>query len=174
MKKTLLAFGLATLCLVACEKNTNEVKSDNNNTANNTAKEQEVAQKTSSNADAPKAIIKFETENYNFGNVNEGEKVKYAYKFKNEGKTPLIIESAKPSCGCTVPTFPKDPIPPGGTGEIVAEFDSQGRPGETHKTITITANTEPTTTVLNLKGFVKGKNPVNEDLNKLKGPLRNQ
>lgn len=172
MKKKILAFSLFAFCFVACEKNTNETKSDaNTNTANAVGSSKEAKE---NNENTPKAIIKFETENYDFGSINEGEKVKYAYKFKNEGKNPLIIESAKPSCGCTVPTFPKDPIPPGGTGEIVAEFDSQGRPGETQKTITITANTEPTTTVLNLKGFVKSNNPQNEDLNKMKGPLRNQ
>ena len=173
MKRRFLALGLATLCLVACEKNANETQS-NANTVNGvgTSQSSEVAKKTSN--DAPKAVIKFETENYNFGTVDEGTKVKYAYKFKNEGKNPLIIESANASCGCTVPTYSKDPIPPGGTGEIVAEFDSQGRPGDASKTITITANTEPTTTVLNIKGFVKGKNPQNEELNKMRGPLRNQ
>ncbi|MFN3315363.1 MAG: DUF1573 domain-containing protein [Raineya sp.] len=172
MKKKILAFSFSALCLIACEKNTNETKSGaNTNSVNSVSNSEEVKEK---NENAPKAVIKFETENYDFGNINEGEKVKYAYKFKNEGKNPLIIESAKPSCGCTVPTFPKDPIPPGGTGEIIAEFDSQGRPGETQKTITITANTEPTTTVLNLKGFVKSKNPQNEEVTKMKGPLRNQ
>lgn len=176
MKKRFLVFGLATLCLIACEKNSGETKSGANANAVGNVKNLEDKGKSNEaeKKDAPKAVIKFETENYNFGTVEEGTKVKYAYKFKNEGKNPLIIESANASCGCTVPTYSKEPIPPGGTGEIVAEFDSQGRPGETNKTITVTSNTEPSTTVLNIKGFVKGKNPQNEDLNKMKGPLRNQ
>jgi hypothetical protein len=172
MKKTFLTLCLATIFLLACEKNANETKSEtNSNGASSVSNTTETSEK---GKETQKAIIKFEKEIHDFGTIEEGKKVVHAYKFKNEGKNPLIIESAKPSCGCTVPTFPKDPIPPGGTGEIVAEFDSQGRPGEANKTITITANTEPTTTVLTLKGTVKAKNPQTQDLSKIKGPLRNQ
>jgi len=172
MKKTFLTLCLATIFLTACEKNANEAKSNaDTNDANVVSN---MTQTSDKSKETPKAAIKFETEIYDFGTVDEGKKVVYAYKFKNEGKNPLVIESAKPSCGCTVPTFPKEPIAPGGTGEIVAEFDSQGRPGEANKTITITANTEPTTTVLTLKGTVKAKNPQTQDLSKIKGPLRNQ
>ena len=173
MKKKFLILGLAALYLTACEKNTGETKSDatNINAVSNLEDKSKTAE--AEKKDAPKALIKFETEVHNFGTINQGEKVRYAYKFKNEGKNPLIIESANASCGCTVPTYPKEPIPPGGTGEIVAEYNGSGS-GDVSKTITITANTEPTTTVLTIKGFVKNTNPQNEELNKMKGPLRNQ
>lgn len=178
MKRKLLAFGLATLSLwfVACEKNANEAKSDANlnstSSVNSTEQNPKNSQKEEKK-DIPKAVIKFETETYNFGTINQGEQVTYTYKFKNEGKNPLIIESAKASCGCTVPTYPKEPIPPGGTGEIIAQYNGSGS-GDVTKTITITANTEPSTTVLSIKGFVRPKTSQNEEVNKMKGPLRNQ
>lgn len=166
MKKSLLILA-STFWLWACEK-TSETKENTSTIATSSAS----SQNTSAEAEKPKASIKFETVEYNFGEINEGEKVKYAFKFTNDGKNPLIIQEAKPSCGCTVPTFSKDPVPPGGTGEIVAEFDSNGRPGEVNKTITVTANTEPATTVLYLKGKVKAKNPQMQDLSQMKGPIK--
>jgi hypothetical protein len=174
MKRIFFAFSFLAMSLVACEKNANESKSEANNTNNvNGVGTSEKSETTNQTNDAPKAAIKFDSETYNFGSINEGEKVRYAYKFKNEGKNPLIIQSANASCGCTVPTYPKDPIPPGGTGEIIAEYNGSGS-GDITKTITITANTEPTTTTLYIKGFVKSKNPQAEDASKMKGPLRNQ
>lgn len=170
MKKILVIFGFAFLCCTACQKNTGEQKAESNVKGVTNLESQP---KTDDKANAPKAVIKFETETYNFGTINQGQKVTYAYKFKNEGENPLIIQSANASCGCTVPTYPKDPIPPGGTGEIVAEYNGSGA-GDITKTITITANTEPTTTVLTIKGFVKTTNPQNGEINKMKGPLRNQ
>jgi len=55
----------------------------------------------------------------------EGEKVVHVYKFKNSGKEPLVISNAKGSCGCTVPEWPREPIPVGGSGEIRVQFDSK-------------------------------------------------
>ena len=94
-----------------------------------------------------------ETE-WDFGTINEGDIVEHVYSFKNTGQAPLIIESAKPSCGCTVPTFTKEPIPVGGTGEIQVKFDSKGKPNIQNKTVTVTANTWPKVTTLRFKTFV--------------------
>jgi Protein of unknown function (DUF1573) len=170
MKKIMIAASLV-MSLFACQQNAEGDKKQetaNNSTENTGA----TVSATNNNAQAPKAAIKFDNTVFDFGEVPEGEKVKHVYKFTNEGKNPLIIENAKPSCGCTVPTFPKEPIAPGASGEIVAEFDSNGRPGDANKTITITANTEPTTTELVLKGKVKGKNPQVQDISKFKGPIK--
>jgi len=175
MKKIMIAASLV-LALFACQnKNEGEKNQEAINNATPTEKSgdsQESKISATNTSNAPKAAIKFEHTSFDFGEVAEGEKVKHVYKFTNEGKNPLIIENAKPSCGCTVPTFPKEPIAPGATGEIVAEFDSNGRPGEANKTITITANTEPTTTELVLKGKVKAKNPQMQDISKFKGPVK--
>ncbi|HSK14305.1 MAG TPA: DUF1573 domain-containing protein [Phnomibacter sp.] len=77
------------------------------------------------------------------GTVQEGQKLEIVYEFKNTGSKPLVIKRATPSCGCTVPELPNEPILPGKVGYIKAVFDSQGRQGNNHKTITVEANTEP-------------------------------
>lgn len=77
------------------------------------------------------------------GTINEGEKLEIVYRFKNTGNKPLIIKSAKGSCGCTVPEKPDAPIAAGKEGFIKATFDSNNRPGPNHKTVTVEANTEP-------------------------------
>ena len=101
--------------------------------------------------------IEYESDKFNFGVVDEGEIVKHIFKFKNTGKEPLIISNAKGSCGCTVPTWPKEPVPPGGMGEIKVEFNSKGKPGPQSKRVTVTANTNPSETYLEISGEVKGK-----------------
>lgn len=102
----------------------------------------------------PTTSIAFEHTDFDFGVVDDGEKVRHTYKFKNTGNEPLIITSAKGSCGCTVPQWPKDPIPPGGSGQIDVEFDSKGKPGKQTKRVTVTANTVPAQTFLNITGTV--------------------
>ena len=104
--------------------------------------------------EGPLHVLSFETTDHDFGTITEGQKVSYTYKIKNTGEAPLIIQSAQPSCGCTVPTFSKDPIPVGGTGFVTAEFDSSGKPGINNKTITVTANTWPKVTTLRFKAMV--------------------
>lgn len=104
--------------------------------------------------DGPLPEIAFEKTEHDFGSIKEGAKVSYTYTFKNTGKAPLIIQDAKPSCGCTAPDWSRNPIPVGGTGFVKAEFDSKGKPGAQMKTITVTANTYPTTTTLKFKASV--------------------
>lgn len=99
--------------------------------------------------------IKFDESSYNWGSVNEGDKMTHNFKFKNTGTNDLIISDAHGSCGCTVPEWPKEPIKAGKTGEIKVVFDSKGKPGENTKTVTLTANTEPANTILTIKGSVK-------------------
>ena len=91
---------------------------------------------------------------YNFGNVTDGDKVEYSYRFRNTGKNPLIVSSAVASCGCTVPEKPEEPIKPGETGFLKVVFNSKGRVGEVHKTITVTSNAYPKFPELELTGHV--------------------
>lgn len=104
--------------------------------------------------EGPLPVLAFETIDHDFGTINEGDVVEYTYKFKNSGEAPLIIQSAQPSCGCTVPDWTKDPIPVGGEGYVKAKFDSQGKPNIQNKTITVTANTWPKQTQLKFKAMV--------------------
>ncbi len=102
-------------------------------------------------------VIEFENMTYNFGKADEGEKIFYTFKFINSGRTPLIISSAKASCGCTVADFTHEPVKPGDKGMIHVEFDSRGLVGVQNKIITVIANTTPAVTELFLTGFV---NPI--------------
>ncbi len=102
----------------------------------------------------PTTSIKFEETEFDFGTVDQGEKVTHIYKFANTGNEPLIISNAKGSCGCTVPSWPKEPIPVGGSGEIQVQFDSKGKKNKQSKKVTLTANTDPAQTFLTIKGDV--------------------
>jgi len=102
----------------------------------------------------PTTTIEFEESEFDFGTIDEGEKVSHTYKFTNTGSEPLIIKDAKGSCGCTVPSWPKDPVAPGATGEMLVEFNSKGKAGSQNKRVTITANTNPGQTFINIKGEV--------------------
>ncbi len=102
----------------------------------------------------PTTTIEFSESEFDFGTIDEGEKVSHTYKFTNTGTEPLIIKDAKGSCGCTVPSWPKDPVLPGATGEMLVEFNSKGKAGSQNKRVTITANTNPGQTFINIKGEV--------------------
>lgn len=84
--------------------------------------------------------IQFEKLEFDAGKIIQGEKVNYAFKFKNAGGGMLKIESAKPSCGCTASAPRKSEIEPGETSQIEMTFDSTGRTGPQSKTITVISN----------------------------------
>ena len=105
------------------------------------------------NKNAPE--MKFEAEEYNFGSIKQGDKVSYDFNFTNTGKEPLIISEAHGSCGCTVPSWPKEPIAKGAKGTIHVEFNSTGKMGMQDKTVTITSNAKVASVVLHLKGNVE-------------------
>lgn len=103
------------------------------------------------------ARLAFEETSFHFGEVTEGEVVSHTYAFTNTGKVPLIISDARSTCGCTVPTWPKDPIEPGESGSISVEFNTTNKQGDQRKPIIITANTYPARTTVYLQGFVRPK-----------------
>lgn len=91
---------------------------------------------------------------FNYGTINEGDKVERSFKFINTGKRALVISNATASCGCTVPEKPEQPVKPGETGIIKVVFNSQGKQGHQEKTITVTANTFTAFPYLKLVGDV--------------------
>ena len=109
----------------------------------------------------PLTSIAFPVTEFDFGEIQEGEKITHEFKFQNTGKEPLVISKAQGSCGCTVPDWPREPIPVGGEGTIKVQYDSRGK-GKTaaeggraeNKRVTITANTDPANTYLYIKGKV--------------------
>lgn len=102
----------------------------------------------------PTTTMTFQETEFDFGTVNEGEKVSHVYTFTNTGDEPLILSNAKGSCGCTVPSWPREPIAPGSTGEITVEFNSKNKKGKRNQKVTITANTNPPQSFIYLKGEV--------------------
>lgn len=99
-------------------------------------------------------VIKFTEENFDYGKIIQGEKVSHTFTFKNEGKSNLIVASAKASCGCTVAEPPKEPIAPGAVGKIDVVFDSNGKSGRVSKSISVITNCEPNTVILTIGGEV--------------------
>jgi major membrane immunogen (membrane-anchored lipoprotein) len=142
MKKIIIILSCVSslLLLVACNNNNNssEQKEPSSNEINVGNKDE-------------LPIIDFEEMEHDFGKIVQGEKVKYDFKFTNVGKGNLIISSAAASCGCTVADFPKEPIPPGKSGKITVEFNSEGKSGYVEKTITVVTNCEPNTIILKIK-----------------------
>lgn len=90
----------------------------------------------------PKTKLEFTETKHSFGTIKEGEVVKHSYHFKNTGDQPLLISNAVASCGCTVPSFPKEPIPPTGEGDIVVEFNSKNREGHQQKNVLVYSNAQ--------------------------------
>jgi hypothetical protein len=103
------------------------------------------------------ADIKLEKETHDFGTIAEGTQASYEFKVKNVGNQPLVISAVQPSCGCTTPDWTKEPILPGKYGVIKAMYNSTGRPGPFHKSITVTTNATAPTNVLYIKGEVGPK-----------------
>lgn len=108
-----------------------------------------VIQENSENA--PK--FKFETASIDYGTIEKNADGLKVLKFTNVGNSPLIITNVKGSCGCTVPSTPKEPIMPGETGEISVKYDTN-RIGLISRTITISSNADRPTIVIPVKGRV--------------------
>ncbi|RZL50854.1 MAG: DUF1573 domain-containing protein [Pedobacter sp.] len=143
--KKVLVFAIAVLSFTACRQDKSETIE---------AKAEKASPSVLSD-DAPK--VKFEKLIYDFGTIEQGEKVHFDFKFTNTGKTPLIITDATATCGCTVPEFPKTPVKPGESGTIKVVFDSSGKMGMQDKQVTLVSNANPEPEKLHLVGEVKEK-----------------
>ena len=109
------------------------------------------------NPNAPK--ITFEVKEHDFGKVKEGEKVSFDYKFKNEGKSPLILSNVMIACDCTTSEWPKAPILPGKEGIIKVMFDSEGKDGLQKKVLVILSNASNGTERISFTMDVLNDNP---------------
>jgi hypothetical protein len=87
------------------------------------------------------AIITFEKKTHDFGDIIEGDKVEETFHFANTGTEPLLITNVQVTCGCTTPKgWPRDPIMPGGKGEITIGFNSAHKSGRQNKVVTVVSN----------------------------------
>lgn len=118
--------------------------------------------KTESVANANAPEMKFNEEVHDYGTINQGADGAFFFKFKNTGKEPLIINNARGSCGCTVPEWPKEPIKPGGEGQIKVTYDTK-RVGAFTKTVTISSNAKESEKTLTIKGNILAT-PVEETM----------
>ncbi len=106
-------------------------------------------------AQEKKAEIKFVTEEIDYGRIKQGSDGVRVFEFTNTGKAPLIISDANSSCGCTVPSFPRNtPIAPGEKGKIEVKYNTNLL-GTIRKTVTVISNAaENPTVALRIKGEV--------------------
>ena len=101
-------------------------------------------------------VMTFEQTEIDYGTIAQGSDPLRKFKFKNTGTEPLVIKNARGSCGCTVPTYKKEPITAKESGEIEVRYDTQ-RPGPFTKTVTIETNEGEQPRVLTIKGVVTEK-----------------
>jgi len=113
---------------------------------------QEPAKPTSDTTQMAKIV--FEKTVHDYGTIAKGSDGTCTFKFTNKGKVPLLLSTVRASCGCTTPTWSKEPITPGKTGEITVKYNTNS-PGSFSKTVTVTSNAITPTIVLQIKGTVK-------------------
>ena len=141
MKKVLIGFFILTGLLAGCRT-----------TDKHTSKEIDASMISPEHP----PIMEFDNEVFEFENAPIGTTIKHTFKFKNTGETAVILHDVKASCGCTVlKGWPKEPLAPGEEGEIPVEFTPKAT-GENLKTVSIVANTVPSTKKLTIKGTVVG------------------
>ena len=148
MKKTILMFAaVGAMLFTGCKDNASA--SDKVKAENVEASAERDAQETQ----YPE--ITFEESEFDFGNIAKGTAVEHVFTFKNTGNAPLVITNASSSCGCTVPTYPKnETIAPGESSEMLVKFNGSGN-GQVTKTVTVSANTESGKEQIKIKAFVE-------------------
>jgi len=147
-KSVLLIMVLGALVFSSCKENaSSKIKATN----------VETAKERDAKISLGGAIIEFDKTEYDFGSIVDGEVFNGTFKITNSGKADLILTQVKPSCGCTTPDWPKEPIAPGASGEIKFSFNSAGRVGKQNKSITIRSNAEKPTEIIRIKGTVTAK-----------------
>ena len=102
------------------------------------------------------AEITFDKTVHDYGTVFQGADGTCEFKFTNTGKEPLILSKPQSSCGCTVPTWPQEPILPGKSDVIKVTYNTQNM-GPINKTVTVTSNAKTNRVVLSIKGTVIAK-----------------
>lgn len=116
----------------------------------------------------------FKESTFDFGDVNEEDgPITHEFEFTNTGAAPLIISNVKASCGCTTPGWSREPVLPGKTGFVKAQYNPRNRPGAFKKSLTITSDGENPRTVLYIMGKVIPRmKTVEEELRVKTGAMR--
>ena len=151
MKKSILAFGVLFMALFALNPIINA---------------QEAAK-------VGGAEISFDKETHDYGVMKQHANGECVFVFTNTGTEPLIISNAKGSCGCTVPSWPREPIAPGATGELKVKYDTK-RIGMINKSVTIQSNAVSNPTkIIRIKGEIKAPDAKASPIKPVEGPVNN-
>jgi len=118
-------------------------------------------------------ILQYDKETYDFGDIIEGILATHEFTFTNTGMDTVVLKSVKASCGCTTPSWTKDPIAPGEKGKITATFNSANRKGAFRKSIMVTSNSSEPTKMLYIKGTVISAPKEVPDIEKTPSMLSN-
>ena len=86
------------------------------------------------------AVITFKEKSVDFGDIVQGAKVEHVFTLTNTGTVPLVISNVAATCGCTVPSWPKEPVAPGKSAEIKVSFNSTGKMGKQNSVVRIYSN----------------------------------
>ena len=116
-----------------------------------------------------KSVIKFDVKEHDFGKILEKDgKVTYVFNFTNKGNAPLVVNKVQASCGCTTPTWTKEPVEAGKKGAITVTYNTVGKSGRFTKTITVSTNDSKEPVILVIKGEVipKTANAVDTKVSK--------
>jgi len=118
--------------------------------------------------------ISFSETTHDFGKFKEADgKVSHKFEFVNAGGSDLIVQNVSASCGCTAPSWTREPIPPGGKGYVAATFNPAGRPGTFRKYVTVISNSNPGSVRLTIAGEVEAKpRTIEDDYRYAMGPMR--
>ncbi|MDD2196734.1 MAG: DUF1573 domain-containing protein [Bacteroidales bacterium] len=112
------------------------------------------AQEVDADDEQKKVTIEFDTTVYDYGEIDYASDGVCVFTFTNTGNEPIVISSVRASCGCTVPSWTKDPIKPKEKGEIKVKYNTY-IPGAFNKSITVLSNGNPSRVALRAKGLVK-------------------
>lgn len=138
--KKLVILALAFSIFIACE---NKQRTDNQTIEDNHKALQPTANKF--------PVMEIDTPTVDLGTITQGDTIMHVYNFKNTGNMPLVLSNVNASCGCTTPSYSKEPVAPGEKGFITVKFNSKGKEGKLNKTVTAYANTKPADNTVTFK-----------------------
>lgn len=147
MKKAIFAIMLGGLMMASCGGNS--TGSDVDVDLINNPKSAEGYDES-----AKMPVLTFDQDLHDFGRLSAGENISYSFHFRNTGDADLIISSCSATCGCTVASFPKERIAPGGEGYVTVSFNSSGKSGQQYQEVTVVSNAIPARTKLKITAQV--------------------
>lgn len=157
--KKIITFAIALMCVISLSAQNDAAKNSGKNPQPQPEKTEKVSKEQTEKKeeiDKKAAVIEFEKLEHDYGTVPKGGNGVYEFKFKNTGKAPLKITNVRSSCGCTVPVWPKEEIPPKKSASITVKYDTN-RVGPISKTVTVESDASNNRVQLKIKGTVVEK-----------------